>query len=75
MRGPIRAWVACVFACLIPAAASAAEPVVALPTLGGAGAQAEDINDLGQIVGWSQRADGAVEATVWNSGVPSGLGE
>jgi len=74
MKDRIRTWVACAFVCLIPAVAGAAETVIALPTLGGAAAQAEDINDPGQIVGWSQRADGAVEATVWNSGVPGGLG-
>ena len=59
---------------LTPAAAIAADPVVELPTLGGAHAQAEDINDLEQIVGWSALAGGRVEATIWNAGTPSSLG-
>jgi probable HAF family extracellular repeat protein len=59
---------------LIPAFAGAADPVVELPTLGGSYAVAEDVNDLGKVVGWSERVGGAVEATMWSSGVPSSLG-
>lgn len=59
---------------LIPAVAGAAEPVIELPTLGGVHAQAEDINDLEQIVGWSELAGGGVEATIWNTEVPGSLG-
>jgi uncharacterized membrane protein len=70
----IRALVVSSVLTLIPALTVAADPVIELPTLGGADAQAEDINDLGQIVGWSVRVGVAVEATIWNSGVPSGLG-
>lgn len=74
MKTWIRALVVPAILTLIPTLAAAADPVVALPTLGGANAQADDINDLGQIAGWSERAGGAVEATVWTSEVPSGLG-
>jgi hypothetical protein len=70
----IRTLVVSIVLTLIPALAVAADPVIELPTLGGADAQAEDINDLGQIVGWSVRVGVAVEATIWNSEVPSGLG-
>jgi probable HAF family extracellular repeat protein len=59
---------------LIPALAGAAETVIELPTLGGSYAQAEDINDNGQIVGWSERVGGSVEATIWEAGVASSLG-
>jgi uncharacterized membrane protein len=62
-----------IFMTLIPALAIAAGPVVELPTSGGADAAAEDINDLGQVAGWSARVGIAVEATVWNDGVPGGL--
>lgn len=74
MKTWIRALIVPAILTLIPTLVAAADPVVALPTLGGANAQADDINDLGQIVGWSERVGGAVEATVWTSGVPSGLG-
>jgi uncharacterized membrane protein len=74
MKPWIRALTISIVLTLIPALAIAADPVVELPTLGGADAAAEDINDLGQIAGWSARVGVAVEATVWNDRVPGGLG-
>lgn len=74
MSTRIRAMVVSVLLTLSPALATAAEPVVELPTLGGAHAQAEDINDLGQIVGWSALSDGRVEATIWTAEGPRSLG-
>jgi len=51
------------------------QQVEELPTLGGSAAWAYDINDLGQIAGCSTLAgDAVLEATVWNEGVPGGLG-
>jgi uncharacterized membrane protein len=74
MKPWIRALTVSIVLTVIPALAIAAGPVVELPTLGGADAAAEDINDLGQIAGWSVRVGVAVEATVWNDRVPGGLG-
>jgi uncharacterized membrane protein len=74
MGACIRALIVCIALTLTLTPADAAEPVRELPTLGGADAQAEDINDLGQIVGWSQSVGIAVEATIWNSEIPSSLG-
>jgi len=46
-----------------------------LAPLGGSDSVARDINDLGQVVGYSTLAgDTAIEATIWNSGTASGLG-
>jgi probable HAF family extracellular repeat protein len=58
---------------LISTLVGAAETVVELPTLGGSYGQAEDINDNGQIVGWSECGGGGVEATLWEDGAASSL--
>jgi probable HAF family extracellular repeat protein len=47
---------------------------VSLGTLGGHQSLAQGINDLGQIVGWSQLAGGSVRATLWQSGSIIDLG-
>ncbi len=57
------------------ASVAGGQTVTMLETLGGTGSVAEDINDLGQVVGYSTHAgDGTIEATIWNAGVASGLG-
>lgn len=57
------------------AMAAWAQPVQALPTLGGTYSWAYDINDLGQIAGCSTHpGDAVLEAVVWNGGVATGLG-
>jgi len=47
----------------------------ALPTLGGAHGDALNINNAGQIVGESQRADGSWTTTLWVNGTPFDLGD
>jgi probable HAF family extracellular repeat protein len=39
-----------------------------LGTLGGRNTQGRDINDAGQVVGWSQTADGQQHAFLWENG-------
>ncbi|RNC82261.1 MAG: hypothetical protein ED559_10910 [Phycisphaera sp.] len=51
-----------------------AQSVEQLQTLGGSGSIANDINDLGQIVGESTLPGDVVShATIWNNGVPTDL--
>ncbi len=38
-----------------------------LGTLGGANAQAIDINDSGQVVGWAEAADGSQQGFIWDA--------
>ncbi|MCA9300007.1 MAG: hypothetical protein KDA28_13130, partial [Phycisphaerales bacterium] len=62
-------------AIILAAGAAFAQDVHRLDTLGGATSIARDINELGQIVGSSSGPLGnAMQATIWNGGVPSGLG-
>ena len=59
------------------AAAGAAAPEywpIDLGSLGGTQTVATGINDLGQVVGWSQDAAGRTQAFVWASGTMTGLG-
>jgi len=49
--------------------------MVDLGTLGGASTQATDINESGQIVGWSQTADGKYQAFSWENGKMKALAE
>lgn len=48
--------------------------LVDLGTLGGEMTQAEDINQTGQIVGWSQTAGGATHPFLWENGIMIDLG-
>ncbi len=48
--------------------------VVDLGTLGGGASAALGINDRGQAVGWSQDADGRIQAFRWQNGSMAGLG-
>ncbi|MFT5423937.1 MAG: putative HAF family extracellular repeat protein [Phycisphaerales bacterium] len=58
----------------LAAGSAAAQPVTALDSIGGGVySRAEDINDLGQVVGASSNGT-AIEATVWDRGAASGLG-
>lgn len=45
-----------------------------LGALGGAYSTAEDINNLGQIVGAAEAIDGALHAALWSNGVATDLG-
>src|SRR5262245_60053990 len=45
-----------------------------LGTLGGDASQANDINDLGEIVGLSETPDGEVHAALWSDGAIIDLG-
>jgi probable HAF family extracellular repeat protein len=45
-----------------------------LGTLGGLSAQAEDINEVGQIVGYSTTSTNQGRAFVWRDGVMTNLG-
>jgi hypothetical protein len=36
-----------------------------LPTLGGAGGEAEELNEFGQIAGVSTKRNGEIHATLW----------
>lgn len=57
------------------ASSVAAQSVERLETLGGTGSIANDINDLGQIVGEATLpGDTVSHATIWNNGVASDLG-
>jgi probable HAF family extracellular repeat protein len=49
--------------------------LVDLGTLGGASTQAMDMNESGQIVGWSQTSDGKYQAFSWENGVMKALAE
>jgi len=48
--------------------------VVDLGTLGGGASAALGINDRAQVVGWSQDADGRIQAFRWQNGSMDGLG-
>jgi probable HAF family extracellular repeat protein len=50
---------------MTPTAVSAT--VVVLPTLGGTSTFAADINDAGEVVGWSNTADGNQHAFRWTA--------
>jgi len=46
------------------------DTVLDLGTLGGTGSGANDINNLGQVVGWATRLEGGLShATLWNGTV------
>ena len=45
-----------------------------LGTLGGSHSGARAINDRGQVVGWSDTADGAMHAVLWEGGTLTELG-
>lgn len=45
-----------------------------LPTLGGRYGGANAVNNRGQVVGWSETADGTPHATLWTNGRPVDLG-
>jgi len=45
-----------------------------LGTLGGANSWAQDINDLGQVVGYSENARGKIRAFRWVNGTMTGIG-
>jgi probable HAF family extracellular repeat protein len=49
--------------------------MVDLGTLGGASTQGTDINESGQVVGWSQTADGRYQAFSWENGSMTALAE
>ncbi len=49
--------------------------LIDLGTLGGESTQAEDINQSGQIVGWSQTAGGAIHAFLWENEIMIDLGD
>ncbi len=49
----------------IPAVWIPGEGIVELPTLGGPNGQALDINDRGEVVGWSMTASGEIHPTLW----------
>ena len=71
----IRTLTVCACLSVVGALTAWGQQVQELPTLGGANARAYDINDLGQIVGFSTHPGEAVaEATIWNSDIPTGLG-
>ncbi len=48
---------------------------VDLGTLGGANSMAFDVNNRGQVVGWSNTADGGTAAFIWRNGVMTSLGD
>ena len=52
----------------VPRAAVVGASVTVLPTLGGATTMAADINDGGQVVGWSNTSAGRTHAFLWTSG-------
>lgn len=49
--------------------------ILDLGTLGGTSTQSTDINEAGQIVGWSQTADGRYQAFSWENGRMTSLAE
>ena len=49
--------------------------LVDLGTLGGASTQATDMNESGQVVGWSQTNDGRYQAFLWENGAMTALAE
>lgn len=52
----------------------AQEDLIDLGTLGGDDSSAQGINDLGEVCGWSMRADGSYEAFIYKNSTLSGLG-
>ncbi len=49
--------------------------ITELGTLGGESSGAEGLNSMGQIVGWSETAEGEAHACIWENGVPRDLNE
>jgi len=61
---------------LLVCGSAMAQDVVALPSLGGTGSLAMDINDLDEVVGQSIDGSGVLMATRWDaSGTPTALGK
>ncbi len=58
----------------VHANAAAEYTVTDLGTLGGNHAEANGLNNRGQVVGWSLDADGRNQAFVWQNGRMTGLG-
>ncbi len=52
----------------------AQEDLIDLGTLGGDDSSARGLNDLGEVCGWSNRADGSYEAFIYRNSTLSGLG-
>ena len=71
----LRTLIVCVVSGVVAASMAWGQQVQELPTLGGSTARAYDINELGQIVGFSTHVGEAVaEATIWNSQIATGMG-
>jgi uncharacterized membrane protein len=71
----VRTWTVFFVLGMLGTSVAISQTVVELPTLGGSISRAYDINDLGQIVGFSTHAgDSIAEATIWNEQIAGGLG-